>query len=37
MAADALIRYAIPMHVEMMHETGEPVPEPRHLAGSVTA
>jgi hypothetical protein len=32
-----LIGEAIPMHLEMMREVGEPIPEPHHLAGSVTA
>jgi predicted RNase H-like HicB family nuclease len=35
--AEALIGEAIPMHIQAMREVGEPVPEPRHLAGSVTA
>jgi predicted RNase H-like HicB family nuclease len=34
---EALIREAIPMHIEAMREAGEPIPEPRHLAGSVSA
>jgi hypothetical protein len=25
------------LHIELMREAGEPVPEPCHLAGSVTA
>jgi len=33
---ERLIREAIPMHIEMMREVGEPVPEPRHMAGSVS-
>jgi predicted RNase H-like HicB family nuclease len=32
---EKLISEAIPMHIEMMRESGEPVPEPHHLAGSV--
>ncbi len=34
---ERLIGEAIPMHVELMRKVGEPIPEPRHLAGSVTA
>ena len=34
---ERLISEAIPLHIELMRETGEPVPEPCHLAGSVTA
>lgn len=34
---ERLIAEAIPMHIEAMREAGEPVPEPRHLAGSVAA
>jgi predicted RNase H-like HicB family nuclease len=34
---EGLIREAIPMHLELMLENGEHVPEPRHLAVSVTA
>jgi antitoxin HicB len=34
---EKLIREAIPMHIEAMREIGEPVPEPRHLAGLVAA
>jgi predicted RNase H-like HicB family nuclease len=34
---EKLIAEAIPMHVEAMREANEPVPKPRHLAGSVTA
>lgn len=34
---ERLIGEAIPMHIEAMREAGEPVPEPRHLAGSVAA
>ena len=36
-AVERLIAEAIPMHIELMREVGEPVPEPHHLAGSVTA
>ncbi|HEY5192772.1 MAG TPA: type II toxin-antitoxin system HicB family antitoxin [Solirubrobacteraceae bacterium] len=34
---EKLIGEAIPMHIEMMRESGESVPEPHHLAGSVAA
>jgi predicted RNase H-like HicB family nuclease len=34
---DRLIREAIPMHLELMREVGEPIPAPRHHAGSVAA
>jgi predicted RNase H-like HicB family nuclease len=34
---ERLIAEAIPFHIEAMREAGEPVPEPRHLAGSVRA
>lgn len=34
---ERLISEAIPMHIEMMREVGEPVPEPHHIAGSVSA
>jgi predicted RNase H-like HicB family nuclease len=34
---EQLIGEAIPMHIEAMRDIGEPVPEPHHLAGSVTA
>jgi predicted RNase H-like HicB family nuclease len=34
---EQLMREAIPDHLALMREVGEPVPEPRHLAGSVTA
>jgi predicted RNase H-like HicB family nuclease len=34
---ERLIGEAIPMHIEAMRKAGQPVPEPRHLAGSVTA
>jgi predicted RNase H-like HicB family nuclease len=33
---EQLIGEAIPMHVEAMREAGESIPEPHHLAGSVT-
>jgi predicted RNase H-like HicB family nuclease len=34
---EKLISEAIPMHIEMMRESGEHIPEPHHLAGSVAA
>jgi predicted RNase H-like HicB family nuclease len=34
---EKLIGEAIPMHIEMMRESGESVPAPHHLAGSVAA
>lgn len=34
---EKLIGEAIPMHIEAMRKVGEPIPEPHHLAGSVTA
>jgi predicted RNase H-like HicB family nuclease len=34
---ETLISEAIPMHIDAMREVGEPIPEPHHLAGSVTA
>jgi predicted RNase H-like HicB family nuclease len=34
---EQLISEAIPMHLEAMRETGEPIPEPHHVAGSVAA
>ena len=34
---ERLIGEAIPMHVSLMRELGVPVPQPRHLAGSVSA
>jgi predicted RNase H-like HicB family nuclease len=30
------ISEAIPMHIEALREYGQPVPEPHHIAGSVT-
>lgn len=32
---EKLMREALPDHIALMREVGEPVPEPRHLAGSV--
>jgi predicted RNase H-like HicB family nuclease len=34
---EELIGEAIPMHIELMREYGEPVPEPHHAVGSVAA
>jgi predicted RNase H-like HicB family nuclease len=34
---EKLIGEAIPMHIELMREVGEPVPEPHHVAGSIAA
>jgi predicted RNase H-like HicB family nuclease len=34
---ERLIREAIPAHIAMMREVGEPVPEPHHLAGTIAA
>jgi predicted RNase H-like HicB family nuclease len=34
---EGLIREAIPLHLEMMRDVGEPIPAPHHLAGSVSA
>ncbi len=34
---EKLIGEAIPMHIELMREVGEPVPKPHHLAGSIAA
>ncbi len=31
------MREALPDHIALMREVGEPVPEPRHLAGSIAA
>ncbi len=28
---------AIPMHIELLCESGQPVPKPHHMAGSVAA
>jgi len=32
-----LMREALPDHVAMMREAGEPVPEPHHLVGMIAA
>jgi predicted RNase H-like HicB family nuclease len=37
MEVEQLMREAIPMHLELMRETGEPVPEPHAVAGSIAA
>jgi predicted RNase H-like HicB family nuclease len=34
---EQLMREALPDHIALMREVGEPVPEPRHLAGSIAA
>ncbi len=34
---EQLIGEAIPMHIAAIREMGEPVPAPRHVAGSVFA
>jgi predicted RNase H-like HicB family nuclease len=34
---EQLMREALPDHIALMREVGDPVPEPRHLAGSVAA
>ncbi|MGA9876226.1 MAG: type II toxin-antitoxin system HicB family antitoxin [Solirubrobacteraceae bacterium] len=34
---EKLIGEAIPMHIELLREYGEPIPEPHHIAGSVAA
>ncbi|HEX8714179.1 MAG TPA: type II toxin-antitoxin system HicB family antitoxin [Solirubrobacteraceae bacterium] len=34
---EQLMREALPDHIALMREIGEPVPEPRHLAGSIAA
>jgi predicted RNase H-like HicB family nuclease len=34
---EKLISEAIPLHIEMIRESGQPVPEPRHVAGTVAA
>jgi predicted RNase H-like HicB family nuclease len=34
---EKLISEAIPMHIELMREVGEPVPEPHAVAGSIAA
>ncbi len=34
---EELIREAIPAHLALMREVGDPVPEPRNLAGVIAA
>jgi predicted RNase H-like HicB family nuclease len=34
---EKLISEAIPSHIELMRESGQPAPEPRHAAGTVAA
>jgi predicted RNase H-like HicB family nuclease len=34
---EKLMSEALPDHIALMREIGDPVPEPRHLAGSVAA
>ncbi len=34
---EKLIGEAIPLHIELMRESGQPVPEPRHVTGTVAA
>jgi predicted RNase H-like HicB family nuclease len=34
---EQLIREAIPAHLALMREAGDPVPDPHHLAGRVAA
>lgn len=34
---EKLIGEAIPLHVELMRESGQPVPEPHHGAGTIAA
>jgi predicted RNase H-like HicB family nuclease len=34
---EQLMREAIPMHLELMRETGESIPEPHTVAGSIAA
>lgn len=34
---EELMSEALPDHIALMREIGDPVPEPRHLAGSVAA
>ncbi len=35
--AEKLIGEAIPLHVELLRESGQPVPEPHHGAGTIAA
>lgn len=34
---ERLIAEAIPAHITLMHEAGQPSPEPRHAAGIIAA
>ena len=34
---EKLMREALPDHIALMREVGEPVPQPHHVAGSVAA
>jgi predicted RNase H-like HicB family nuclease len=34
---EKLIGEAIPLHIELMRESGLPVPEPHHAAGTIPA
>ncbi|MFI5004589.1 MAG: type II toxin-antitoxin system HicB family antitoxin [Solirubrobacterales bacterium] len=34
---EKLMREALPDHIALMREVGEPVPEPHHVAGSIAA
>ncbi|HEV7941247.1 MAG TPA: type II toxin-antitoxin system HicB family antitoxin [Solirubrobacteraceae bacterium] len=34
---ERLISEAIPSHIELMRECGQPAPEPRHAAGTIAA
>jgi predicted RNase H-like HicB family nuclease len=34
---ERLMRDALPDHIALMREVGDPVPEPHHLAGSIAA
>jgi predicted RNase H-like HicB family nuclease len=34
---ERLMREAMPAHVALMRESGDPVPEPHHLAGVISA
>ena len=34
---EQLMRDALPDHLSLMREVGDPIPQPRHLAGSIAA
>jgi predicted RNase H-like HicB family nuclease len=34
---EQLMREAIPAHLALMRESGDPAPEPHHLAGTIAA